>query len=91
MLDGGWWLFQVFFKLQFDDVKKWDWQKSSVGFSSGHSDEYEDFLEVKNQKPKIDSFPYKFTVCISTMFDFTNVLQVMSQNRTTTVFHSILP
>lgn len=79
--------FQVFFKLQFDDVKKCDWQKYSVGLSSGHSDEYEDFLEVKNQKPHLDSFPYKFTVCISTMYDFTNVLQVMSQNRTTTVFH----
>lgn len=36
------------------------------------------FLEVKNQEAKSDSFPYKFTVCLSTMFDFINVLQVTS-------------
>lgn len=38
------------------------------------------FLEVKNQEAKSDSFPYKFTVCLTTMFDFTNVLQVTSLN-----------
>ncbi|KAM9358991.1 uncharacterized protein ABDE67_002134 isoform 2-T2 [Symphorus nematophorus] len=35
------------------------------------------FLEVKNQGVKTDSFPYNFTVCISTMYDFTNVLQLV--------------
>ncbi|KAF3693369.1 Beta-1,4-galactosyltransferase galt-1 [Channa argus] len=35
------------------------------------------FLEVKNQKAKSDSFSYNFTVCVSTMFDFTNVLQLV--------------
>ncbi|XP_071352811.1 uncharacterized protein [Trachinotus anak] len=35
------------------------------------------FVEVMNQKEKSDSFPYDFTVCISTMFDFTNVLQLV--------------
>ncbi|XP_028430213.1 uncharacterized protein LOC114553210 [Perca flavescens] len=35
------------------------------------------FLEVKNRKAPSDSFPYNFTVCISTMFDFTNVLQLV--------------
>ncbi|XP_029301588.1 uncharacterized protein LOC115017372 [Cottoperca gobio] len=35
------------------------------------------FLEVKNQKVQSDSFPYNFTVCFSTMFDFTNVLQLV--------------
>ncbi|XP_018540771.1 uncharacterized protein LOC108888993 [Lates calcarifer] len=34
-------------------------------------------VEVKNQKVKSDSFPYNFTVCLSTMFDFTNVLQLV--------------
>ncbi|XP_051813463.1 uncharacterized protein si:zfos-464b6.2 isoform X2 [Acanthochromis polyacanthus] len=35
------------------------------------------FLEVKNQEAKSDSFPSNFTVCLSTMFDFTNVLQLV--------------
>ncbi|KAM7412529.1 hypothetical protein PAMA_020076 [Pampus argenteus] len=35
------------------------------------------FLEVKNQKAESVSLPYNFTVCISTMFDFTNVLQLV--------------
>ncbi|XP_028275145.1 uncharacterized protein LOC114444619 [Parambassis ranga] len=34
-----------------------------------------EFLEVKNQNVKSDAFPYNFTICLSTMFDFTNVLQ----------------
>ncbi|XP_068172616.1 uncharacterized protein [Antennarius striatus] len=34
------------------------------------------FLEVKNQKAR-RSFSYNFTVCFSTMFDFTNVLQLV--------------
>ncbi|KAL7400838.1 hypothetical protein ABVT39_018709 [Epinephelus coioides] len=37
----------------------------------------EDFLEVKNQKKRSDSFPYNFTVCFSTMYNFTNVLQLI--------------
>ncbi|XP_041851069.1 uncharacterized protein LOC121646233 [Melanotaenia boesemani] len=36
-----------------------------------------DFLEIQNQNPKSDSFPYNFTVCLSTMYDFTNVLQLV--------------
>ncbi|XP_056296801.1 uncharacterized protein LOC130210478 isoform X2 [Pseudoliparis swirei] len=38
---------------------------------------HEEFLEVKNQKAQRDSFPFNFTVCLSTMFDFTNVLQLV--------------
>ncbi|XP_029923323.1 uncharacterized protein LOC115370440 [Myripristis murdjan] len=34
------------------------------------------FLAVLNQRTS-DSFPHSFTVCISTMFDFTNVLQLV--------------
>uniref|UniRef100_A0A667X3W7 Glycosyltransferase family 92 protein n=1 Tax=Myripristis murdjan TaxID=586833 RepID=A0A667X3W7_9TELE len=34
------------------------------------------FLAVLNQRTS-DSFPHNFTVCISTMFDFTNVLQLV--------------
>ncbi|XP_022594108.1 uncharacterized protein LOC111216770 isoform X2 [Seriola dumerili] len=37
----------------------------------------QEFLEVKNQEAKTDSFPYTFTVCISTMFEYTNVLQLV--------------
>ncbi|KAL7400045.1 hypothetical protein ABVT39_005695 [Epinephelus coioides] len=36
-----------------------------------------EFLEVKNKKVQSDSFPYNFVVCLSTMFDFTNVLQLV--------------
>uniref|UniRef100_A0A8C4EPR9 Glycosyltransferase family 92 protein n=1 Tax=Dicentrarchus labrax TaxID=13489 RepID=A0A8C4EPR9_DICLA len=36
-----------------------------------------EFLKVNNQKAISDSFPYNFTVCLSTMFDFTNVLQLV--------------
>ncbi|XP_059188170.1 uncharacterized protein LOC131970760 isoform X2 [Centropristis striata] len=35
-----------------------------------------EFLEVKNRKA-YDSFPLNFTVCLSTMFDFSNVLQLV--------------
>ncbi|KAM3616170.1 uncharacterized protein V6R79_013581 [Siganus canaliculatus] len=35
------------------------------------------FLEVKNQQGESDSFPYNFTVCFSTMYDFSNVLQLV--------------
>ncbi|XP_037829787.1 uncharacterized protein LOC108244660 isoform X2 [Kryptolebias marmoratus] len=35
------------------------------------------FLEVKNQKELTGPFLYNFTVCFSTMFDFTNVLQLV--------------
>uniref|UniRef100_A0A8C4ZXF2 Uncharacterized LOC115561548 n=1 Tax=Gadus morhua TaxID=8049 RepID=A0A8C4ZXF2_GADMO len=34
------------------------------------------FLLVKNRKPISKDFPHQFTVCLSTMFDFTNVLQL---------------
>ncbi|XP_017286576.1 uncharacterized protein si:zfos-464b6.2 [Kryptolebias marmoratus] len=37
----------------------------------------EGFLEVKNQKEVTDSFPYNFTVCFSTMYNFTNILQLV--------------
>ncbi|XP_008424919.1 galactan beta-1,4-galactosyltransferase GALS3-like [Poecilia reticulata] len=33
------------------------------------------FLEVKNKNKKTESFNHTFTVCLSTMFDFNNVLQ----------------
>ncbi|XP_044209520.1 uncharacterized protein si:zfos-464b6.2 isoform X1 [Thunnus albacares] len=35
------------------------------------------FLEVKNQKVESVSLTYNFTTCISTMFNFTNVLQMV--------------
>ncbi|XP_059187331.1 uncharacterized protein LOC131970084 [Centropristis striata] len=35
------------------------------------------FLEVKNQKDQYDSFPLNFTVCFSTMYDYSNVLQLV--------------
>ncbi|XP_054884967.1 uncharacterized protein LOC129359395 isoform X2 [Poeciliopsis prolifica] len=34
-----------------------------------------EFLEVKNKNKKTESFNHTFTVCLSTMFDFNNVLQ----------------
>ncbi|XP_056230864.1 uncharacterized protein si:zfos-464b6.2 isoform X2 [Seriola aureovittata] len=51
----------------------------AVTSSAANSEDKHDqeFLEVKNQEAKTDSFPYNFTVCISTMFDFTNVLQLV--------------
>ncbi|XP_038548456.1 uncharacterized protein LOC119882487 [Micropterus salmoides] len=36
-----------------------------------------EFFEVKNQEANSVIFPYNFTVCLSTMFDFTNVLQLV--------------
>ncbi|XP_024656830.2 uncharacterized protein LOC112429694 isoform X2 [Maylandia zebra] len=45
--------------------------------ASSTNDPNQEFLEVKNQQEKTESFPYNFTVCISTMFDFTNVLQLV--------------
>ncbi|KAM9852929.1 uncharacterized protein ACBR49_003804 [Aulostomus maculatus] len=35
------------------------------------------FLEVRNQEEKSDTFPHNFTICLSTMFDFSNVLQLV--------------
>ncbi|CAK6981465.1 uncharacterized protein LOC128359973 [Scomber scombrus] len=35
------------------------------------------YLEIKNQKAESVALPYDFTVCISTMFNFTNVLQLV--------------
>uniref|UniRef100_UPI003AAFC590 uncharacterized protein n=1 Tax=Centroberyx gerrardi TaxID=166262 RepID=UPI003AAFC590 len=40
-------------------------------------DKGEVFLEVLNQEARSDSFPHTFTVCLSTMFNFTNVLQLV--------------
>uniref|UniRef100_A0A8C7XXE9 Glycosyltransferase family 92 protein n=1 Tax=Oryzias sinensis TaxID=183150 RepID=A0A8C7XXE9_9TELE len=37
----------------------------------------QDFLEVQNLKTEFQSFPFNFTVCFSTMFDYTNVLQLV--------------
>lgn len=34
------------------------------------------FMEVLNQDARTDHFPHNFTVCLSAMFDFNNVLQV---------------
>ncbi|XP_006801330.2 uncharacterized protein si:zfos-464b6.2 [Neolamprologus brichardi] len=45
--------------------------------ANSNNDPNQEFLEVQNQQEKTDSFPYQFTVCISTMFDFTNVLQLV--------------
>uniref|UniRef100_A0A671TZ39 Glycosyltransferase family 92 protein n=1 Tax=Sparus aurata TaxID=8175 RepID=A0A671TZ39_SPAAU len=40
------------------------------------------YLEVKNKKTESDSFHYNFTVCISTMFDFNNMLQLVQSLET---------
>uniref|UniRef100_A0A3B3WW15 Glycosyltransferase family 92 protein n=1 Tax=Poecilia mexicana TaxID=48701 RepID=A0A3B3WW15_9TELE len=45
---------------------------ASAGFKEEHQPE---FLEVKNENKKTESFIHTFTVCLSTMFDFNNVLQ----------------
>ncbi|XP_026225108.1 uncharacterized protein LOC113168266 isoform X2 [Anabas testudineus] len=49
----------------------------SVISAAAKSEDTSRFLEVKNQKVKSDSFPYSFTVCLSSMYDFTNVLQLV--------------
>lgn len=36
------------------------------------------FLKVENLEPRKEAFPHNFTVCISTLFEFSNVLQVLS-------------
>nr|XP_015806285.2 uncharacterized protein LOC107379850 [Nothobranchius furzeri] len=36
-----------------------------------------EFLEIQNQKTETDTFQYKFTVCFTTMYEFTNVLQLV--------------
>ncbi|XP_044058296.1 uncharacterized protein LOC122878874 isoform X2 [Siniperca chuatsi] len=45
--------------------------------SAADSKDKLEFLEVKNKKAKSDSFPYNFTVCFSTMYNFKNVLQLV--------------
>lgn len=54
---------------------------SSIAVTSAVANSTDDpsqvFLEVKNQQEKTESFPYNFTVCISTMYNFTNVLQLV--------------
>ncbi|XP_070762411.1 uncharacterized protein [Enoplosus armatus] len=51
----------------------------TVTTAAAHSEDNPglEFLEVRNREAKSDSFPYEFTVCLSTMFDFTNVLQLV--------------
>ncbi|XP_062408958.1 uncharacterized protein si:zfos-464b6.2 isoform X2 [Sardina pilchardus] len=34
-------------------------------------------LPIRNQETRTESFPYQFTVCISVMYDYTNVLQLV--------------
>ncbi|CAJ1066322.1 uncharacterized protein LOC127363141 [Xyrichtys novacula] len=36
-----------------------------------------EFFEVRNQEAKSGSFPYNFTTCFSTMFNFNNLLQLV--------------
>lgn len=36
------------------------------------------FLKVENLEPRTEAFPHNFTVCITAMFEFSNVLQVDS-------------
>ncbi|XP_044058293.1 uncharacterized protein LOC122878873 isoform X2 [Siniperca chuatsi] len=45
--------------------------------SAADSKDKLEFLEVKNKKAKSDSFPYNFAVCFSTMYRFSNVLQLV--------------
>ncbi|KAM4743293.1 glycosyltransferase family 92 protein F13G3.3-like isoform 2-T2 [Anableps anableps] len=41
-------------------------------------DEYQlEFLEVKNKEEKTEFFSHNFTVCLSTMFNFNNILQLV--------------
>ncbi|XP_053356096.1 glycosyltransferase family 92 protein F13G3.3-like [Clarias gariepinus] len=42
----------------------------------GTSQDIHAFQPLRNQE-KLDVFPYKFTVCISTMFDYVNVLELV--------------
>ncbi|KAI4884533.1 hypothetical protein NFI96_005073 [Prochilodus magdalenae] len=35
------------------------------------------FQPVRNQQPRTENFPYTFTVCISVMFEYSNVLQLV--------------
>uniref|UniRef100_A0A4W6D3N5 Glycosyltransferase family 92 protein n=1 Tax=Lates calcarifer TaxID=8187 RepID=A0A4W6D3N5_LATCA len=58
-------------------IKTCDCLNISVVLFCGLLNQNKEFVEVKNQKVKSDSFPYNFTVCLSTMFDFTNVLQLV--------------
>ncbi|XP_029027872.1 uncharacterized protein LOC114868445 [Betta splendens] len=48
-----------------------------VSSSALYEDLLLDYVEVKNQEVRNHSFPFDFTVCISTMFEFTNVLQMV--------------
>ncbi|XP_043975920.1 uncharacterized protein LOC122832845 isoform X1 [Gambusia affinis] len=47
---------------------------SSAAFKEEH---WPEFLEVKNGNKQTESFNHTFTVCLSTMFDFNNVLQLV--------------
>ncbi|CAJ1071520.1 galactan beta-1%2C4-galactosyltransferase GALS1 [Xyrichtys novacula] len=49
----------------------------AVASDPADSEDVKEFLEVKNQEAVNDSFPYNFTVCMSTMFEFDNMLQLI--------------
>lgn len=36
-----------------------------------------EFLQIQNREARSDSFPFDFTVCISTMYNYNNVLQLV--------------
>lgn len=38
------------------------------------------FLKVENLEPRKEAFAHNFTVCISAMFEFSNLLQVGSRS-----------
>lgn len=48
-----------------------------------------EFLEVQNQK-ELNVFPYNFTSCFSTMYNYTNILQVTSINQSINQGHLFL-
>ncbi|XP_026229576.1 uncharacterized protein LOC113171441 [Anabas testudineus] len=48
-----------------------------ISAAANSEDERHEFMEVKNKKIRNELFSYNFTVCLSTMFDFTNVLQLV--------------
>ncbi|XP_026229563.1 uncharacterized protein LOC113171423 isoform X2 [Anabas testudineus] len=48
-----------------------------ISAAANSEDELHEFMEVKNQKTRDESFSDNFTVCLSAMFNFTNVLQLV--------------
>uniref|UniRef100_A0A3P9LHU0 Glycosyltransferase family 92 protein n=1 Tax=Oryzias latipes TaxID=8090 RepID=A0A3P9LHU0_ORYLA len=49
--------------------------RSAANYSQGMT--HHELLEIRNQKVQSDGFAFNFTVCFSTMFNFTNVLQLV--------------